>query len=662
MDLPQKTAAARLRACPGRGIVTAVVLPAAKPASERPARPPRNNPAARLAALHAIAHGHGGRCFARDYPGYQGRAEYQCKAGHRWTTTSAIILGGSWCPSCRHWGDDKLVRIQEIARDRGGRCLSTAYVRGDEKLRFCCARGHEWETKAAKIRKGHWCKRCRTTLDDINALAAKHGGRCLSPASVEVDALFQWECARGHRFESRLRNIRLGTWCQECRREDGWIAAVRAIAERRGGALLSQRNLRSDVKLRWRCAEGHEWRSLPKNILNNRWCPACADTRLGIETMDAMAQERGGKCLSRRYVNDTTKLKWECDSGHRWSTTPSSIRYDGSWCPKCAIEANRERLRSMARRTPAESATRLAALQEVARAHGGRCLAGEYLGMRVRLEFECAAGHRFMGIPGSALNGTWCGTCKRRGSDRLRRIQEIAAERGGVCLSTEYRPARERMRFRCAQGHEWDASSHHINEGSWCPGCRHRTTTIADLNALVAEHGGRCVSKQYLDSRHALTWECKLGHRFRRHVGGIRRNGWCCPQCRTMSGAVARALQIAAERGGALVSTRRIGPNARLRWRCVKGHEWISKPVSVATGRRWCLECKRLGIDQMQALAAQRFGKCLSTEYANAHSHLLWECDRGHRWWATPNAIKHSNSWCPDCARDARCSDARDRR
>ena len=71
-------------------------------------------------------------------------------------------------------------------------------------------------------------------------------------------------------------------------------------------------------------------------------------------------------------------------------------------------------------------------------------------------------------------------------------------------------------------------------------------TTIADLNALVAEHGGRCVSKQYLDTRHALTWECKLGHRFRRHVGVIRSSGWWCPQCRTMSGSVAKALKIAA--------------------------------------------------------------------------------------------------------------------
>lgn len=633
--------------------------PATKPASERPARPPRNDPAARLAALRAIARDHGGRCFAREYPGYQGRAEYQCAAGHRWTTTSAIILNGSWCPSCRYWSDDKLARIQEIARDRGGSCLSTTYVRGDEKMRFRCVRGHEWEAKAAKIRQGHWCPRCRTSLEDINALVAEYGGRCLSPASVEPTAMLQWECARGHRFESYLRNIRLGTWCKQCRREDGWIAAVRAIAERRGGALLSQRNLRSGVKLRWRCAEGHEFRSTSTSVLHDRWCPRCADSRLGIEAMDAMARERGGRCLSRKYVNNATKLQWECDKGHRWWTTPGTIRYAGAWCPECA------RLRSLgprAPRLPPNAAARLAALQKVARERGGRCLAGEYLGARVRLEFECAAGHRFEGVPEHVLKGTWCATCRRHSPDRLREIQEIAAKRGGVCLSTEYRPARERMRFRCAQGHEWEASSGHISEGSWCPKCRNRTTTLADLNALVAEHGGRCVSRQYFDSTHALTWECKLGHRFRRQVGAIRRNGWWCPQCRTMSGAVAKALRVAEERGGALVSTRGITSNARLRWRCAKGHEWISKPVSVATGRRWCRECQRLGIDQMQALAAERFGKCLSTEYVNAHSHLVWECDRGHRWWATPSAIKHSGSWCPECAREARRSDAKDRR
>ncbi|MCY1057454.1 zinc-ribbon domain-containing protein [Nannocystis sp. SCPEA4] len=318
-------------------------------ARPKPPRPPRNDPAARLAALRAIARERGGRCLARAYPGYQGRADYVCKLGHRWTTTSAIILGGGWCPDCRYRNPAKLAAIQAIARDRGGRCLSTEYPWHGDKLKFRCERGHEWEAEARKIREGHWCARCRRSLADMDAMVADRGGRCVSTKYVDFDTPLRWECARGHRFTSRPRNIRLGTWCQACRREDSWVAAVREIAASRGGVLLSERNLQSHKKLLWRCARGHEWRSAAGNILNDRWCPHCADTRLGIDEMRRMAAARAGKCISTHYVNRNTPLQWECAEGHRWWARPGNIRYQDTWCPDCALEARRAHLKSMAK-------------------------------------------------------------------------------------------------------------------------------------------------------------------------------------------------------------------------------------------------------------------------------------------------------------------------
>ncbi|WP_434427721.1 zinc-ribbon domain-containing protein [Nannocystis pusilla] len=321
----------------------------ASPAPTVQPRPPRNDPAARLAALRAIARQHGGKCLAAAYPGYQGRADYECKQGHRWNTTSAIILGGHWCPTCRYRTPDKLEKIRAIARDRGGRCLSGEYPPLGQKMRFRCERGHEWDAEARKIREGHWCGRCRRTLADMDALVAGWGGRCVSPRTVDFDGPLRWECARGHRFSSRARNIRLGRWCKECRREDGWIAAVREIAARRGGALLTERNLQSRKKLRWRCAAGHEWLSTSGNILNDRWCPQCADTRLGIAEMQRMAAANGGKCISKKYVDRNTHLQWECDKGHRWWARPSAVRYQHTWCPDCAHEARRANLKAMAK-------------------------------------------------------------------------------------------------------------------------------------------------------------------------------------------------------------------------------------------------------------------------------------------------------------------------
>ena len=42
----------------------------------------------------------------------------------------------------------------------------------------------------------------------------------------------------------------------------------------------------------------------------------------------------------------------------------------------------------------------------------------------------------------------------------------------------------------------------------------------------------------------------------------------------------------------------------------------------------------------MQEIAESRGGKCLSSNYLNAHAKLLWECSEGHQWEAIPSNIK----------------------
>jgi hypothetical protein len=59
---------------------------------------------------------------------------------------------------------------------------------------------------------------------------------------------------------------------------------------------------------------------------------------------------------------------------------------------------------------------------------------------------------------------------------------------------------------------------------------------------------------------------------------------------------------------------------------------------------------RRLSIEVAQKLAVKNGGKCLSVAYRNAKSHLLWQCDKGHKWKAVIGSIKFSDSWCPRCS------------
>ena len=52
---------------------------------------------------------------------------------------------------------------------------------------------------------------------------------------------------------------------------------------------------------------------------------------------------------------------------------------------------------------------------------------------------------------------------------------------------------------------------------------------------------------------------------------------------------------------------------------------------------------------ELRALAEGQGGACLSSEYINAKTPLLWLCEKGHEWEAIPNNVRHW-SWCPHCA------------
>jgi len=56
--------------------------------------------------------------------------------------------------------------------------------------------------------------------------------------------------------------------------------------------------------------------------------------KVTIEEMQEIAKERKGKCLSSKYIDSKTKLKWKCEKGHTWETLPTIVKR-GSWCPIC---------------------------------------------------------------------------------------------------------------------------------------------------------------------------------------------------------------------------------------------------------------------------------------------------------------------------------------
>lgn len=109
-----------------------------------------------------------------------------------------------------------IAEMQQLARERRGKCLSAAYVKSSTKLLWECAEGHRWEALPNNIKRGHWCPHCagmvRDTIEEMHRIGRELGGKCLSDTYVNSKTKLLWECAEGHRWTAIPSSVKGGRW------------------------------------------------------------------------------------------------------------------------------------------------------------------------------------------------------------------------------------------------------------------------------------------------------------------------------------------------------------------------------------------------------------------------------------------------------------------
>lgn len=239
---------------------------------------------------------------------------------------------------------------------------------------------------------------------------------------------------------------------------------MREIARQHGGRCLSADYKGRDTKLLWQCQEGHKWETKPAKILLGRWCRKCADNNRPIKhslnEIQRIARSKGGECISDSYLGVKSKLMWRCEYGHEWEATVRNV-LRGSWCPYCG-GSMRSNIKDM---------------HKLAAVNGGVCLSTKYVNTHTKLEWKCSKGHKWKAIPATIKKGGWCPECARAEAGSRRRIysissmQEVAATKGGRCVSQKYSNTKTHLEWECLLGHRWKAKPEKILTGTWCPQC-----------------------------------------------------------------------------------------------------------------------------------------------------------------------------------------------
>ena len=114
--------------------------------------------------------------------------------------------------------------------------------------------------------------------------------------------------------------------------------------------------------------------------------------------------------------------------------------------------------------------------------------------------------------------------------------------------------------------------------------------------------------------------------------------------------------EIAVKMGGSCLSTKYINSKTNMLWECGEKHQWNTTFGSVYNLKTWCKICyennNRHNLKFCQEIASKKDGYCLSTEYKNNTTRMLWECgaDIPHIFDMTLSQIANYDGWCIMCS------------
>ena len=305
-------------------------------------------------------------------------------------------------------------------------------------------------------------------------------------------------------------------------------------------------------------------------------------------------------------------------------------------------------------------------MQAYAANNGGKCLSKEFINSESPLKWRCEKGHTWEADFQVIRQGGWCRQCAKEEwkIERFEELQEIAASKGGSCLSSKYIGIRTKMKWQCKEGHTWSTTPFSIKyTHSWCAKCatirnaEKKKDSIDKYIKFAKQKGGKLISTTYVNSQTKLIWQCSKKHTWEAKPNNVYINNSWCPYCAgTVMHTIEQMHAAADKRGGQCLSTKYINSKLKLKWRCAKGHTWMAAPHGILIGQ-WCAKCNfqrasedlRTDIKVLKKLAVSKGGKLLSTEYINSTIPLQWQCSKGHTWWARASGVKNNGQWCAAC-------------
>ncbi len=300
-----------------------------------------------------------------------------------------------------------------------------------------------------------------------------------------------------------------------------------------------------------------------------------------FDQIKRLAITNNGKCLSTKYINSVSPLKFICSNDHTWEATPDNIKR-GTWCPYCSHNCiNEEKCRHIFEQLTGKSFSRNYTILGNRQSLDGYCeslqLAFEFNGIqhykyvwffhktqkkfrdqqrrdRIKLHLCQQLDIQLIVIPYNHAdqlesfikteltnleinikkleNISFVGLRKK--NNKLEECQSFARNKNWECLSEVFFTVGSSMIWECDSGHVWKSSWSNIKNGSGCPKCHKKKLrklfakySIRDMRQIAQSRGGNCLSDKYVNCKTHLLWQCSERHTWRAVPEKIINGQWC---------------------------------------------------------------------------------------------------------------------------------------
>ena len=370
-------------------------------------------------------------------------AKWRCPEGHEYTSRISSRTGSqkSGCPICANKQvligfNDLATLFPEIANEADGWDPKSVTPGSNKEMNWICTHGHQWQ-ETVNMRtppRSYGCPYCsgkrvdkgfNDLLKVFPAIAAEADGWDPSMVSSKSGKKLKWRCQQGHTWLATVAHRTVDqTNCPYCagrKVKKGFndlLTVCPDIASEAYGWDPSEVSVGSNVKVRWKCKEGHTWEAAVVNRTPPRTgrCPTCIGKTVlkGFNDLATLypeiAKQAHGWDPSTIPPKTNKSLSWKCEKDHIWNATPNARTPPrNSGCPICSNQQVLTGFNDLATLRP-----------EIAREAYGWQPSTVTPGSRKRAKWRCESGHTWEAVISSRTshNGSACPICAEYGFKR----------------------------------------------------------------------------------------------------------------------------------------------------------------------------------------------------------------------------------------------------